>query len=134
MVRFLFAGDAGPFTWAGQLGAHLRPLDVAPAPGNPRGSELLFGAAAGARVAVGASRSWAVVVGPELWGATPFATFFGSSATAVEGLLTGRIEGTGDDGLQLRVKLGAGAGLNAHAGASEWRMVCAIEMFNHRAK
>src|SRR5262249_13803992 len=50
MVRALVAGDVGVFTYAGQLGVHVRPIDDGPAPGSPRGSELLFGAAAGARL------------------------------------------------------------------------------------
>jgi len=36
-----------------------------------------------------------------------------------------------DDGAQLRVKLGAGAGLNPHFGAPEWRIVFGVELFDH---
>jgi hypothetical protein len=131
MVRVLFAGDVGRFTYAGQLGVHIRPLDDA-TPGSPRGSELLFGVAGGAKLPVG--RAWAVVVGPEIFGATAFRSFFGANNTALEGLLSGRIEGTRDNGLQLRIKLGIGAGLNQRFGAPEWRLVAGIEVFNHRQR
>jgi len=128
MLRLLFAGDVGLFTYAGQLGVHIRPLDNYPVPGSPEGSELLFGVAAGVRLPVGAL---AFVVGPEVYGATAFRTFFASNSTALEGLLTLRLEGTGTEGAQLRFKLGAGAGLNPQFGAPEWRVVLAIELFFH---
>ncbi len=131
MIRALFAGDVGLFTYAAQLGVHIRLVDEA-APGSPKGSEMLFGAAGGVRLPVGPRRAWAVIVGPELFGATAFRSFFGGSATAFEGLLSGRIEGTRSDVLQIRVKLGVGAGLNPQFGAPEWRLVAGIEVFNHR--
>jgi hypothetical protein len=130
MIRALAAGDLGHFSYAGQLGVHIRPLDEAPLPGAPQGSELLFGAAGGARVAECGHGSMAVVVGPEIYGATAFRSFFGSTTTALEGLLTGRLEGTGDHGSQLRLKLGAGGGINQDFGAPEWRVLLAIEVFN----
>ena len=130
MGRVLFAGDAGYFTYAGQLGVHVRPRDDAPVPEGPRGSELLFGVAGGARFVVGARRNAAVVVGPEIFGATAFESFFGS-ATSLDGLISARLEGTGDRGAQLRLKLGAGAGLVDHLGAPEWRLVLAVEVFDH---
>lgn len=128
MLRLLFAGDAGLFTYAGQLGVHLRPLDDSPVPGSPEGSELLFGVAAGVRLPAG---TWAFVVGPEVYGATAFRSFFASSSTALEGLLSLRLEGTGTQGPQLRFKLGAGGGLNAQFGAPEWRAVLAMELFDY---
>ncbi len=145
MARVLFAGDVGLFTYAGQVGVHVRPLDEAPTPEAPQGSELLFGVAGGARVSLngsgsgsggagGARSPWRLVVGPEFFGETAFRSFFGSTSTALEGLLTGRIEGTADDGPQLRVKLGAGAGIDAHFGISpEWRALFAIEVFDRNA-
>jgi OOP family OmpA-OmpF porin len=129
MLRVLFAGDVGTWSYAGQLGVHIRPLDDAPAPGSPRGSELLFGVAAGPRLMVG-SRT-ALVVGPEVFGQTAFRSFFGKDTTGLEGLLSARMEGTADDGGQLRVKLGLGAGLDQHFGAPEWRIVLAVELFDH---
>jgi hypothetical protein len=128
MGRVLVAGDLGLFTYAGHLGVHVRPLDDSPTPGSPQGSELLFGAAGGAKVAV--TPGWALVVGPEVYGATAFRSFFGTTGTALEGLLGGRLEGTAEHGPQLRVKLGTGAGLDPHFGAPEWRFVFAIELFN----
>ncbi len=72
-----------------------------------------------------------VIVGPEIYGETAFSSFFGASATGVEALLSGRIEGTADDGAQLRVKLGTGGGIDPHFGAPEWRFVLGIEVFDH---
>jgi len=129
MGRVLFAGDIGVLGYAGQLGVHVRPLDNAPTPGSPQGNELLFGVAAGPRLPLGTGR--ALVVGPELFGATALRSFLSSSATAVEGLLSGRLEGTADDGPQVRVKLGVGGGLDARFGAPEWRIVAAVELFDH---
>lgn len=129
MGRALVAGDVGPFSYAGQLGVHVRPRDDSPTPGSPHGSELLFGAAGGAKLPVGGNKT-ALVVGPEVYGASAFRSLFMSNGTALEGLLTGRVEGTGDDGAQVRVKLGVGAGLDAGFGAPEWRVVLGIELFD----
>jgi hypothetical protein len=128
MVRFLAAGDAGHFSYAGQVGLHIRPVGGSPAPGSPSGNELLFGLSAGRRFSVGPG--WAVVIGPEVYGATAFHSFFGG-ATGVEGLVTGRLEGTGD-GRRLRLKLGAGRGLDPHFGAPEWRIVFGVELFGQQ--
>jgi hypothetical protein len=134
MGRVLFAGDEGPLTYAGHLGVHVRPLDDAPTPGSPQGSELLFGLAGGAKMPVRTLGTAVLIVGAEMYGATAFRSLFGSTSTALEGLATGRIEGTEDDGPQLRFKLGAGAGINQHFGAPEWRVVFAIELFDHSAR
>lgn len=131
MFRVLAAGDTGMFTYAGQLGVHVRPLEDASVPGSPQGSELLFGGAAGLRFPSG--RSLSLVVGPEVFGETAFASFFGSSTVGLEGLLTGRLEQTGDDGAHLRVKLGAGGGLDAHFGVPEVRAVVSVEVFGRSA-
>ena len=130
MARVLFAGDVGMFEYAGQLGVHVRPLDDAPTPGSPQGSELLFGLAAGPKLPLGESRSMALVVGPEVFGETAFRSLFSSTATGVEGLLGARLEGTGEDGPQIRLKLGGGGGLDARFGAPEWRVVVGIELFD----
>jgi hypothetical protein len=126
MVRVLVAGDVGRFAYAGHLGVHIRPLDE-PAPESPRGSELLFGAAGGAKLPLGHGGNLAVVVGPEVFGATAFGSFFGLRGTALEGLLAARLEQTRDK-LQLRFKLGVGAGLNPHLGAPDWRLVAGAEL------
>jgi hypothetical protein len=134
MIRVLFAGDVGRFTYAGQLGVHIRPLGDSATPGSPKGSELLFGVAGGARLPVGRARRWALVVGPEIFGATAFRSFFGANSTALEGLLSGRLEGTRDNGVELRLKVGIGAGLNQRFGAPDWRLVLGVEVFNHRQR
>jgi hypothetical protein len=131
MGRVLVAGDIGYFTYAAQLGVHIRPLDDSPAPGSPQGSELLFGAAGGARVLGSGRGASSLIVGPEIFGATALRSFFGTTGTSAEGLLTGRFEGPSDRGPQLRIKLGAGVGLDQHFGAPEWRLVFAIELVDH---
>ena len=131
MLRVLFAGDVGMYTYAAQVGWHIRSLDDSPTPGSPQGSELLFGAAGGPRFPVTCTGSTVLVVGPEIFGETALQSFFGSTATGLEALLTGRLEGTAGDGGQLRVKVGAGGGLSAHFGAPEWRAVVGIELFDH---
>lgn len=129
--RLLFAGDVGIMTYAGHLGGHLRPLSESSTPGSPQGSELLFGFAGGARLPLDPGAKIALIVGTELYGATAARAFLGSTSTALEGLLVGRLEGTGDGGPHVRAKLGVGAGLNPHFGAPEWRVVFAIEVFDH---
>jgi hypothetical protein len=131
MLRVLAAGNASLFSYAGQIGVHIRPLDDAPTPESPQGSELLFGVAGGPRLPLDATGATVVVVGPEVYGATAFKSFLGKTTTAVEGLLTARAEGTADDGRQLQVKLGVGGGLDPNFGAPEWRFAIAITLFDH---
>jgi hypothetical protein len=123
--RLLFAGELGRFAYAGQAGVHVRPLDEAPVPGSPRGSELLFGVAGGARLPILGD---SIVVGPEVFGATAFRSFFGSRTTALEGLLTARFDGAALAARRVRVKLGVGAGIHPEFGAPEWRAVVAFEI------
>jgi hypothetical protein len=130
MFRALFAGDTGILTTAAQLGVHIRPLNDAPSPGSPRGSELLYGIAAGPRFAVTSDKRIRAVIGPEIYGETAFKAFLGSTTTALEGLITGRIEGTGEPGSKLRFKLSTGRGLHQQFGAPEWRIVFGVEMFD----
>jgi OOP family OmpA-OmpF porin len=130
MARVQFAGDVGRFTYAGQVGVHIRPLDESPVPESPEGSELVFGVAAGPRFLLGKTGARALIVGPEIYGETAFRRFFGTDTTGVEGLLTGRLEGTADDGAQFRFKLGVGGGLDPHFGAPEFRAIFAIELFD----
>jgi hypothetical protein len=127
MGRLLFAGDVPHFEYAGQLGVHIRPLNDSPAPGSPQGSEMLFGIAGGAKVPVGHDL---LVVGPEIFGETAFNSFLSTTGTGLEALLSTRLEEQGETGPQLRLKLGAGGGLNPHFGAPEWRAVFAIELFD----
>jgi hypothetical protein len=128
MGRALVAGDVGSFSYAGQLGAHVRSLNESPTPDTPRGSELLFGGAGGLKSPLNGSAGTVIVAGPEVFGETAFNSFFGSRSTGVEGLLTARMEAISDRGALLRLKLGAGGGIDPHFGAPEWRIVCAIEL------
>jgi hypothetical protein len=130
MDRVLFAGDVGRFTYAAQLGAQFRQESDPRAPGTPEGSELLFGAAGGVRVPIERLRGQALIVGPEVYGESAFRSLFGKTSTGLEGLVTGRLEGTADDGPQLRFKLGAGGGIDPNFGSAEWRVVAAIELFD----
>jgi hypothetical protein len=131
MGRVLFAGDVGRFTYAGQLGVHIRPINDEPAPGSPRGSELLYGVAGGVKLPVGAT-SEQVIVGPELFGETALREFGGRQTTDLEGLLSARLEPIHPppETAQLRFKLGVGAGLDAYFGAAQWRAVASVEMFD----
>ena len=131
MFRVLVAGDVRWLTYAGQLGVHVRPRDDGGIPGAPRGSELLFGVAAGGAWAVGPAHR--AVLGPEIYGATAFAGFFQPQTTTAEALISGRIEGTGERGPQLRFKLGGGLGLNSSFGSPVWRVVFSIEVFGRAA-
>jgi hypothetical protein len=128
MFRFLAAGDAGAFTYAGQLGVHVRPLNDAPVPGSPNGSEFLYGISGGRRFA--GPRGWAVIAGPEIFGDTAFHSFF-SGETGTEALLTGRLEQNGT-GRNLRIKLGVGHALVQNFGAAQWRIVLGVELFGHK--
>jgi hypothetical protein len=128
MFRFLAAGDSGPYTYSGQLGVHVRPLNDAPVPGSPNGSEFLYGIAGGRRFS--GPPGWQFVAGPEIFGQTAFHSFF-SGETGTEALLTGRLEETGV-GRKIRIKLGAGHALDQGFGAAQWRLVFGVEMFGHK--
>ncbi|MGH7439372.1 MAG: hypothetical protein ACRENE_27100 [Polyangiaceae bacterium] len=128
MFRVLAAGDVGPLKYAAQLGVHVRPLDDSPVPGSPRGSELLFGAAAGPRFRLDdTARTW-LTVGAEVFGQTAFRSPFDSDATGIEALLSARVEATRQDGSLVRLRLGVGPGIDPHFGSAEWRVVAGIEI------
>lgn len=129
MLRILCAGDLGLFSYAGHVGVHVRPLSEPGVPGSPQGSELLFGVSGGTKFPVGKTGGTAVILGPELFGATALQPLLTPNTTAFEGLLTSRIEGMAKSGPQLRVKLGAGVGLNPHFGAPQARVLFSIELF-----
>jgi hypothetical protein len=124
MFRLLAAGDWGAWLYAGQVGVHVRPLKE-PAPGTPDGSEFLFGGSVGRKIPV--TGAWGVVIGPEFWGETAFASFFSSQQTGVEGLITSRFEKIGA-GPHLRVKLGIGHDVVQHFGAPQWRVLVSLEL------
>lgn len=119
MFRLLFAGDASRFTWAAHAGLHLRTQFEGP--------EFLFGAAAGARIPLGAAKRWSFVVGPEIFGETALR----HSATGVEGLLSMRVESVAEDTAHLRFKFGVGPGFDPAFGAPAFRLVFSIELFAH---
>lgn len=127
MGRLLFAGDEGIFTYAGQAGVHIRPLNDYPIPGSPQGNEFLFGIAGGVKIPVGPARR--LVVGPEIYGASAFRSFMQAAETEKEWLISTRLEGTGNSGRQTRVKLGVGGGINPQFGAPKWRIVLAVDFF-----
>ena len=108
------------------LGIHLRPRDDGAVPDSPRGSELLYGLAAGARFRL--TQTISAVFGPEVYGETALQSLFRNQTTGAEWLLTGRVESFLDDGLLLRGKLGAGTGLHQQFGSPEWRTVISIEI------
>ena len=124
MFRFLTAGDAGRFSYAGQLGVHFRPVEGSLPPGSPNGNELLFGVSAGRRFSV--RNGWDAAVGPEFYGAAAVRSNI-SGQTGFEGLLTGRLERPGD-GPHLRFKLGIGHGLVQSFGVPAWRILFGVEL------
>jgi OmpA-OmpF porin, OOP family len=128
MFRALFAGEPGMLAYAGHLGVHVRPLAESPALGAPRGSELLFGVAAGSQFIVSRARAVRAVVGPEVWGATAFRNIFGQYTSSVEALLGARLERTEAGGAHTLVKIGFGEGIHAQLGAPAWRAVLAVEL------
>jgi len=123
--RLLFAGDLGRFAYAGYAGVHVRPLDDAKVPGSPRGSELLYGIAGGARLPI---LGGSILLGPEIFGATAFRSFFASQTSALEGLLSATFDGSGLAAGRMRIKLGVGAGIHPQFGAPAWRAVIGFEI------
>jgi hypothetical protein len=128
MLRFLAAGDAGRFSYAGQFGLHLRPVEGSLPPGGPNGNELLFGASVGRRFTV--RDGWDAVLGPEFYGESAVHSNY-TGQTGFEGLLTARLERTGDRP-HLRFKLGLGHGLVQNFGAPQWRVLASVELVGQR--
>ena len=85
-----------------------------------------------------ASSAWqlatALLRRPEIWGASALSPSLSGDTTSLDALLGARLEGTADDGLQLRVKIGVGAGVLSHLGTPEWRALLGVEVWNHRRK
>ena len=52
--------------------------------------------------------------------------------TGFEGLLTGRLERTGDR-WRLRFRIGVGHGIVQHFGAPEWRILAGVELIGQRS-
>jgi hypothetical protein len=128
MFRVLAAGDVGMLQYAAQLGVHVRPRDDYPTPESPRGSELVFGVAAGPRFRLDqAARTW-LAVGGEVFGQMAFRSTSDQDAKGVEALLSMRVEALRDEGSLIRMKLGIGPGIDPHFGSPEWRVVAGIEL------
>jgi hypothetical protein len=126
IVRALAAGQRDWLEVAGSVGTHLRWRNQ-PAPGGPRGSELLFGIAAGARIDPQRAPAIRIVVGPELFGETAWRSAFSWQTTGIEAMLTGRIQWT-TPARRVRAKLGAGGGIDPNFGAPVFRMALSVEM------
>ncbi len=124
MFRLLFAGDIGKFTWAAHAGLHLRTQYDGP--------EFLFGGAAGVRMPLGTDKSWAFVVGTEIYGETALRVSAPNNAIGVEGLLSARVERVAEDHHpHIRFKLGLGPGFDPSFGTPSFRLVFSVELFAH---
>jgi hypothetical protein len=133
LLRAQFAGHWGFVNFAGFAGVHIRPRDDSSkldsaSLGGPRGSEFVFGVAAAPGFALRSDKALCLGVGPEIFGESSFKGFLGKYTTALEGLLSGHLTHVDEHGARLRLKLGAGRGLNAQFGAPTWRMVLGIEI------
>jgi OOP family OmpA-OmpF porin len=117
--RLAAAGDIGAFAYAASLGVTYRGNDDTIA-GHPTGSEVNFGAAAGARVL-----DKKLLIGPEIWGSSVVSessAFFAERTTPLALLGSGHYT-AGD----FRFGLGAGPGLSHAAGTASFRALASFE-------
>jgi OmpA-OmpF porin, OOP family len=118
----LAAGEFGVFVYSAKLGFQWRsPND--PTGGKSTGSEMLFGAAAGARAADGK-----LVVGPEIYGSTVVSesgSAFSKRATPFEVIIGAHYLMAKD----WRIGAGVGPGLTRGYGSPQLRVVASIEWF-----
>jgi OOP family OmpA-OmpF porin len=114
--RLQIAGDIGLFAYAARLGAayRARSEDFA---GSKIGSEFMFGASAGVRVA-----DRKLLIGPEIFGTTVFEKAFERKTTPLE-LLFGAHYTMGD----VRIGGGVGPGLTRGFGSPELRALVSVE-------
>lgn len=123
MPRLMLAGDTGMLTYAARVGFHYRGLqdDFA---GEPFGSELVFGAAAGVRALDGK-----LVVGPEVFGSTVVSDggdgAFDKKTTPLEVIVGGKYKVAPD----WKVGAAVGPGLTRGVGAPEVRVLASVEWF-----
>ena len=118
--RLMIAGDAGKLTYAAHLGFGFRARDEAFA-GSQLGSELIYAASVGARLA-----DERLVVGPELYGSTVVTdsdSFFGRPTSPLEMLLGGHYRATP----AWRFGAGAGPGLTRAFGSPSLRVLATLE-------
>ncbi len=115
--RVLAAGDIGIFTYAAKLGVayRARELDLA---GSPVGSELVYGASAGVRLA-----DKKLLVGPELYGASTVTDDFFKTRTTPLDLLIGAHYDVG----HIRIGAGGGLGLSRGYGSPVARAVLSFD-------
>jgi hypothetical protein len=120
IVRLAAAGEAGAFIWAANVGYHVRAVETT-VNGFPYGSALIYGAAAGVRVA-----NRHLVVGPEIYGEANTGkenAFFKYGSTPVEALL-GAHYTIGQD---WRIGAGAGPGITHDLGSPVFRILGSVE-------
>ena len=118
--RLEAAGDLGIFTYAARVGAEYRALEDTLA-GNPLGSQVLFGAAMGFRLA-----NRALVIGPEVYGSTNVSAsgaFFAKTSTPVDGILGAHYTFLRN----FRIGAGGGTGLTRGLGSPEARWLASLE-------
>lgn len=115
--RAMVAGAMGAFEYSARVGSTYRYLSQQ-LDGGPVGSELVFGATAGARVAKGK-----VLVGPELYGTTVFEDPFAKRATPVEAILGAHWQAAP----AWRFGAGAGTGLTRGFGAPVFRALLSAQ-------
>jgi OmpA-OmpF porin, OOP family len=118
--RLEAAGDLGVFTYAARAGAEYRGLDDTLA-GTPLGSQVLFGAAMGLRLA-----NRAFVIGPEVYGSTNVGAsgaFFAKTSTPVDAILGAHLTFLRD----FRIGAGGGTGLTRGLGSPEVRWLASLE-------
>jgi outer membrane protein OmpA-like peptidoglycan-associated protein len=116
----LLAGETTGFLYSAHLGMNLRTQTDAFA-NSPMGSEITFGASAGAR-----ADHDRIVLGPELYGSTVFSkgdAFFARQTTPLELLLGGHYLA----GKSVRVGVGVGPGLTRGFGTPLLRLVGSVE-------
>ncbi|MCL2825221.1 MAG: OmpA family protein [Polyangiaceae bacterium] len=119
--RFQVAGDISPFVYSARVGLNIRTLSDN-FDGEPFGTEVLFGAAAGFRLADGR-----LVIGPEVYGSTvvsdSFDGAFARKTTPFEIIGGGHYKITES----WRIGLGVGPGLTRGYGAPKLRVLASLE-------
>jgi OmpA-OmpF porin, OOP family len=123
IVRVQAAGDAGVFVYSLLLGVDFHAAQTT-INGAPYGSSVVYGAAAGVRVA-----DRKLVIGPEVYGSSVYAntTLFSSGTTAAEGVL-GVHYTIGQD---WRIGAAAGPGFSRDLGSPLFRILGVVEWAPH---
>lgn len=114
--RVVAAGDIGPFVYAAKVAVQIRPDDRTFGT-SKLGSEILFGGAAGLRLA-----DKKLVIGPEVYGSTVFGEAFDRLSSPLEGIF-GAHYTAGD----FRFGVGGGLGLTRGFGSPVGRLLVNIE-------